>query len=30
MGDLFEAQVRVSCVLAAIYLFACYLHGYLR
>lgn len=30
MGDLFEALVRVSCVLAAIYLFSCYLHGYLR
>lgn len=29
MGDLFEAIIRVFCVLAAIYLFACYLHGYL-
>ena len=29
MGDLFGAIIKVFCVLAAIYLFACYLHGYL-
>ncbi len=29
MGDLLEAIIRVLCVLGAIYLFACYLHGYL-